>query len=632
MKKIAFLFAVVLLFMACEEESKEVKPGNEVDLITLINFLEPYVKISASESGSNLLYPLDSLCVYLSEPLEVEKEYDNKQVFKCQLEQLEVTALYNSQKIEGITYRFNAHKDTLVLDLTEKMEADRSYELCLVFNYYEKIGDKWEKVQLEDSQESTSVITKRFKSAKFDENVYDCSKASLAIINEIELYKEVFPEISLNYSIDKVLIVSKDRHAYSYVRAVMKEIAITQDGTSVNTDNVWVSPLQMRVLPVDNFQENTAYQLNMKVAFEEKVNNEWVPLKNAAGEIILEEKSLSFTTGTFPNELISDAFIAASYPLERQFNFYPGEYAQGYIEFLVDPARLSQIEAMDNLQFRFTLLPDNIETAVVNGRYSQTDKTIWFDFPTNLQHEKPYRIELISNSKVVYSNEFRVSKYQRLFDKLPADREIRFLYDVELEGSIKDASFLGTTIYLDEPDECFDYYEIKGFREQPLMKITALLDQWDWYNQSPYKYIYDHYPIIPGAKLSRDLSKEGLLALNYFEIWQVDFNRKLTDDEITSGVFEYEADKSHIINEIPLIWAKDYLETREALLDRYSKAEDIKDEMLRKIYEMEYFPTPSSGDYSIKVEYVLPGKDIVTSSQIIKITDDIEMNDDDYWD
>lgn len=636
MRRLLLLIGIVLLLVACkkDEDSKVIVPIEikEITIDDLENAFLPEIELSAgleTVSWFNI-YTDEFLYANLSKPLKEEKGiFNNVEVltYCCKLTELVFFKVNDNVLVDSVKFDFSPTNDTISIDILESIHANEEYELKFLFSYYMKLNETWEKVTLENGIDATTTIAKRFKTSSLLSYIKDCSLKSISIIDTLSLMNDIYPNVLLNYSFDNIFLITKDGHLVTKAKAKLVKSSVSLGDELIASADTWETNIHFYVIPKNIYKENTKYNYRLSVEYEEFVEGQWIPLKDSEGEIIEEHHQLEYTTNVYTST-IPDKYINVTYPLQRQFNFYIGEYSKGYIEFIVDPVELPQIENVNEVQFRFMLLPDSIIIDIVDGLYEQSENTIWFDIPKGLQNEKPYSIQMLSNDKVIYSNEFRVSKYQYISEKLPLEKNVRFLYDTEIEGSRYSIDILGVTIYSDDdPDEYFDYYETQGLNESmSLIKISALLEQWDWYQQSVYQYIYSNHPVVQEAPLSRLQLGEEIPPSNYFKLWQKDYDRKLSDSEISSGQFNYTADKVHLVNSLPELWAQDYLETQNALRSIYTDPNDIDDLVQREIYSNEGFPSARNGDYSIQIDYVLPGKGIITSSQIMKITNSIYSN------
>jgi hypothetical protein len=578
-----------------------------------------------SDFSTNKLQSLalnDTLLVKLDRKIGEEQLIFNNEIevkVKTEFQKVVITRKYDSHVLSNFNYALNSEGNAIKTDFTEMLEADRDYDVGIVFRYFKFNDTKWEYLKSENDEIYQDTIRSQFTTVKFGSDISDAKIENIQLVKEITLENNIFPKIQLNYPVDKEFLVSTDGHKLNLIRARIKNVRITSNGNSIEIEQTWSSDYEFKVLPMQEYTEQTNYKCNVLVEFEEKLDGEWFPFVDSESIVLVEEKSIEFTIGNLDNENLIERYLDATYPLDRQMNFYREEYDRGYFQFVIDPKNISSIDA-NNIEFKFFSLPDQVELASISAVVNSSEKTIWFDMPENLENGKLYQIQMFSNSTRLYSLEFRVSRFDRFNEKLDDEYVVTFLHSSDDGNGLSLTDYPGFTIYYDEESkEGFDFYELIGQNDIPLIQRRAVLEKWDWYETSVYKYIYDNYPIIPEAKLTRDQTKIGIPPVNPINIAQLNASRKVSDEEIKTGVFTNFADIASITIKLPEYWKQDYLETQKAIRDKYDNVEDIDNEMQKNIYSKMAGPIVGLGNYPVLFEYKLPGKNIITSSKEINI-------------
>lgn len=617
-----FLF-LIILFTGCKKDTSTIEDEEtQFSSNDIIEKICPSLTVSLSEYGIN-----DSLKVKLSKPIDsIQIVIDNKlnRRFKTVIEKITINNLDLNESLTDPKYSvIDPATNQLQIELSTLRKPNYSYSFSIHFLFFELINEKWEPL-LYNEIVCQKKVERLFKTAKLSSNILECNLAKFKLIKDVTFPNNTFAQVLLNYTTDSILFLTRDTHSYFKARAKIKKMELLKDQVIINSVKNWESANKCTLEPETILNNSEEYQVSVLVDFEEETPNGWIPLKDASGKLITEDHTYGFTTNASTGNGI-DQYIRATYPLTRQFNFYAGEYPKGYYLFYYNPTIIPQI-GNQTVRFKFIQLPSGDEIATCDGDIDVATKTIWFDIPSNLIKEKPYRLQMIVNSTVVHQLEFRVSKYNSIAEKLPESRNVLFLYssDVgEFEGKAQIPDLIGCTIYPNGKDECFDYYEIKGLNSEPLIKRKPILSKYDWFNASIYKQMYDAISEGSDIKLTRDLSGNGILPTGDQYIWQIDFDRKLSDDEINTGSFTYDADFYHIVNYLPKIWASDYLDVRSQLLKKYTSTNLPPNEVYKYIYNNALFPVPQNGNYPILIQYKLPGKDIITTEKEINITMDL---------
>lgn len=609
---------LIIMLICCSCKKDKLAPVEELTLSKLSTSLLPNIELNSATSGNNLEYS-KNLLAFLSKSIDNKTKItiNNKdRNFKCRVKALTLTS---NEVTNDVAYNLNNTNDTITVNVKNKLDPNSSYSIRIDFEYLEEINNAWEIIKINNTP-TTSTLTKDFTTAKLPSEIISLLTNNINIIKDAFLTNNTWPNVMFNYSTTDTIRVTKNNASVNIIRPRLDEVSIKQNDETMNTKEIWNNSQDLLVYTESPFNSNSTINFQIKVTWEELIDGEWIDFVDINGDVMSEKKSLEYKI----DDKIPEGYIAAIYPLPRQFNLYPLEYTKGYLELDYNASLIKQIENLETLQVKFTLLPENNVLTIIDAKYQNSDNTIWFDLPSNLQHGKIYQIEYISNSKTFYSSEFRVSDYDLVSQKIPTEMDVSYLANHEVEFSELPCDYLGCIFYPESNTyEGFDLYEISGYKNEPIIKITALLDQWDWYNDSYYSYIYNNYSKVKGFSFSNELISQGIPPKNYFSIAQHNGVITLSDNEIETGDVKYKTENTHFINKLPDLWAQAYTEIHNVLKKEYSNSDLISSDSLKHIYDHSSFPPPLNGNYSIRLDYILPGKHIKTSSFEIKITNNL---------
>jgi hypothetical protein len=392
--------------------------------------------------------------------------------------------------------------------------------------------------------------------------------------------------------------------------------------------------------PDEPFESRKEVEVSAKVVFKKKENNNWVSVKGDDGKPVYEEKKAVFHTGDRPKE-IQPEHIKYSYPIDRQYNFYANEYKQGYIQLTQNYAYLFSTEKPEGFDQKIRIGNDGGQ--MVETPFSYTTNTagngvrMEIEFPMDqvtFTPNKIYKLSIVNipqqtnasiksnissettvigegieithqratetlnqlSEKEIYALSFRTSAYKtfaekaRAFDKREnCWREPIYPYIHNINTDLK------------EP-ELFDAYEINSAGlNTKIINLTAQIDQTEWYNQTVYNTMYQSqtYLQVPNNKIS---------------ILQMSTpNKLLSDDEITINTSLGYGTNGLIRYELAYYCAQDLYTAKNNISARLLYEQTISTSEIA-ILNQDIPPVVFQGNYPITATYILPGRNIVTSS------------------
>lgn len=473
---------------------------------------------------------------------------------------------------------------------------------------------------------------------------------------DVDLF--VIPQAVFNVPVNKIMNISDDNGISHRFRANLEKCELKQGGVTVTGNKQWNDDNTVLVLNFDEIlNPNTEYIFEAELSFEEWKDGKWETVKDN-GAKITERKSYSFTTGALPKSIPADR-IKYSYPVMRQYNFYPQEYPEGYIAFNVGlSAFFNPVEGWKQ-QARFVPVAGG-KALTSDLKYNAASKTLSFGIPTSMPLDKIFRFELVNipttsniarnvsekvtstdleddsssmevrtreaqgtisraEEIVFFSYGFRTSKYKTMNEKLSmTEMEVNMLYEVSPYVYHLQSTFRGT--------EMFDNYENYGTNTtQPLIKRTAILDNTPWYKEAVEPIIYKDYPLLGQASVAwRNTDIWGVPPTGEIKIWQVNYDHILTDEELQSGVATAVTDWAHFMYALPWYWSNDYYDIRMKLANLFPTMTN-PDAHIQSILSKVIWPVVDKGEYPVKFEYVLPGINKVTSSKTFTVKNPFDI-------
>lgn len=456
------------------------------------------------------------------------------------------------------------------------------------------------------------------------------------------------PQVVFNLPVEKEIKLSEGNLPGKYYKIKLEEFNIVGGQSSLSGNYRWNERKDVLVLELNSIlHPENEYEIKVKVSFQEKINGEWVPFKED-GKILSETRKLSFKTGKLPGKIPAGE-VLHSYPVNRQMNFYKDEYKNGYIIFRRDLSPF--FEQIPDYRKEVWLSTGNSRPLVTKMDYISSENRLDFSLPEGIMLNKIYSCELMNvptsaakridrnvetkiesrklndstsidikgsvasgevrslEEKSFFSIKFRTSMYSSLKSKIGVtEKEVRSLYRVAENVYFMGIVFTG--------DEMFDKYEIYGSENsESLIKGIPLPLESKFYSKEVHPLLYKVYPWGNTSQCMdwRDPDEPGIPPLENIKIWQTNCNRVLKDSEIKSGSPEPGATLVNLVYTLPYFWAYDYYDMRDYLLN-YPPSYMMKPATVDFIKDNFWLRPVKADKYPVKIEYHLPGRDIVTSS------------------
>ncbi|MDR1740035.1 MAG: hypothetical protein LBR45_04690, partial [Bacteroidales bacterium] len=463
------------------------------------------------------------------------------------------------------------------------------------------------------------------------------------------------PQVVFNIPIEVAMDIDEDDGRKGTYRAHLEELRLNYKGGAsiAYTKEINDESTVCMLVPDEPFESQKEIEVYAKVSFQERKNNNWVTVKNADGSVAIEEKRTSFKSGDRPKEIMPE-HVVYSYPLKRQYNYYPKEYAKGYILVSENYAYLFSSEKPEGFDQKIrisTAEGHKVEknfTYTTNSSVAGVKLEINFSLESfNFDNNKIYHLSIVNvpavanasmmsnikqrttqmagagageveithreaegsvetlSEKLIYNYAFKTSRYNTFADKMRSfssngwrDPVYAFIHDVGIN--------------LAEP-ELFDAYEMgTDGTGTKLVKLTAQTGNTDWYNQTLYNGMYQSqtYLQVPNDKIVILQSQAP--------------NKKLSDDEINVNVISgYGSIIGAMRYQLPNFCAKDLHQVKNDISRRIAEGISVSAEE-REILKQDFPPVVFRGNYPVTASYILPGKNTVTSNITVNIYNPVE--------
>ncbi|MDR1336168.1 MAG: hypothetical protein LBK22_04980, partial [Tannerella sp.] len=469
------------------------------------------------------------------------------------------------------------------------------------------------------------------------------------------------PQVVFNIPVEKEMIISDDEsgHRGTY-KATLEEVTLKykDTGVSVTGRPRFSSDGRVYMLaldePFESQREVTAYA---KVSFQKKIDGRWQYVTGDDGRPVFEDKTSTFHTGDRPKE-IQPEHVKYTYPIDRQYNFYPEEYRQGYIlvsqnytylfttekpEGFRQAMKITDISgkstekpftfrtssagndirleidfSMDGISFDsnriYRLSISNIPekaNASMTGNISSVTTAVEGQADMSITKQQATETLTQLEEKEICALHFRSSSYGTVAEKMKAFEKPSEGWRDYIEPYVH---FI--KMNLREP-ELFDRYETQGAAGyQPVIRFEAQMDRTDWFTGSFYR---DMYPSLNPSKLEQnrkifDAGRDyGSPPAGAVSIVTGDDDRHLSDDEISVGMLSGYGAGGVFRYSLSYWCARDFFYAKRDIAERIYRNESVTQREI-DLLNRDFPPTVAKGDYPVKVSYVLPGRDITTST------------------
>jgi hypothetical protein len=467
----------------------------------------------------------------------------------------------------------------------------------------------------------------------------------------------VAPQAIFNIPVETEMAIEEENGREIY-KATLEEFSLRYKDTGKNLTGKQKFSSDNTVCmidPVAPFESRKDVEVYAKVGFRKKVHNNWVSVTGDDGSPLYEEKRTTFHTGDRPKEIIPE-HVKYSYPVSRQYNFYPNEYKNGYLmlsqnyEYLFTTEkpegfkqilRIHDIEGKtyeksfthqvkssdDGVKFEIGFSMKQIpfeknriyKLAIVNvpkeanagiaSNITTTVKQAEGVEGVNIETKKAEGDLLQLDEKEIYAMHFRSSKYNTFSEKIeamPLDEAVAwqaypYVYHI-----------ISNTYDYANPAEMFDVAEIEpADPSQKLVVIEPLYEKTDWYAEKVAPLIYNERVLsdagLPDMKLTKE--EASYYATNTR-------SRELEEELIATNTRHMISPWGSLQYRAPHYVDRDYWTIRNAIANKAAGGAPISEEAVA-LLNTNHIPLIENGKYPVKISYVLqgPGERVVTSAK-----------------
>jgi len=466
------------------------------------------------------------------------------------------------------------------------------------------------------------------------------------------------PQVAFNMPVGVEFQIEGEDGRPAGFRAKLDKLEVKAAGRVLPGTLQWNDTYDVALLQTDEvLPPKTQISVAVKLVFEERKGNTWRPVMDGKVPFV-EEKLTNFTSGEAPT-YIPLFNIAASYPVMNQMHMHKNETNQGFIQlhkgqrYLFD---LSNTPKWATQKLRW-INPQTGEATETAFRYEAANNRLVFDI-AGLQNATIYQLDLVNLPKqaanqvdanvrndaktintedgdLTFANRkisgsvknyqeqsildpkgihFRTSKYATFQAKVSAlsFEAALFSYVAPYVSSLK--SYI-------KGDEFFDLAELKGlsinrrgylYSAAPLIQIEADLSKTAWYQQGLGPKVYDGYPYGNNIEIfSRYPRPYGVPPTKAVSLFQFDEGKMLNPDNLTYP--SVQGSLLHVLYELAYHAEQDMrdIQLRIATANTFLGM-PITPRLLTILTSR--FPAMIYGDYPVKLNYVLPGKETKTTS------------------
>lgn len=449
------------------------------------------------------------------------------------------------------------------------------------------------------------------------------------------------PQLAFNIPVGEVFEIRDLEQKTHFLRAVLDEFIVSQGTRQVMGSLSWNTERDVVVFDSpDLLPGEKKIKARAKLTFEEKINGYWTKVK-FGGKVVTETVETIFETGKAP-DYIPESNVAYSYPLPNQNNFLPEESDHGFIQLIEGQPYLF---APDKDWTQWVRMTD-----ASNGSFLETELTyntrtrqVTFALPAGFRNATVYHFQIVNvpkqqqqldenvqsierdlqidesagtatlttqsaqadlnrfETKALYQSQFRTSKYDTFTEKM---RTIAFTPVIRLSPEI---NIFQLTSYL-KGDEFFEEAELSGTTASPpLIQVEAILEGNRWYTDDVYPLVYEGYPLLGWMKVTRpnpDILGIPPVRDVYFENVNAGPSGLKSSSPFSNEFLVYNLGQSV---------ASDF---RDMQRHAVNYLVDHPSAITPRLQSLVLEPQPAIryGSYRLKLSYVIPGINQVTSS------------------
>jgi hypothetical protein len=467
------------------------------------------------------------------------------------------------------------------------------------------------------------------------------------------------PQALFNIPVEVEMTIDEEGGAKGTYKATLEEFSVKYaDGGAVAGKPTMDSENKIYALkPTDPFESQKDAELYVKVGFKKKQGSAWVAVKGDNGAPVYEEKRATFHTGDRPKEILPE-HVKYSYPVSRQYNFYPDEHREGYLHVTENYAYLFTTEKPEGFKqvVRIGELGGSATekdfTFTANAAGSDIRIEISFSLEgVNFAKNKLYTLEIVNlpeaaaagiasnvtttsvkmeaggdvsvskqqatgtlvqlSEKQIYALNFRTSSYGTFKEKMEALPNGAAVAWQEYPSVYR---LIANTYDYASPAELFAADEIDPAAD-PLVVVEPLYDKTAWFTDKVKPLIYSANMLSAAGMSGKQPPMGGIVRY----VTQ-SAPAALTDDNISANLRPNVSPWGSLQYNAPYYVDRDFVALRNAVANRSLTGLTAEQHAaVEKLLNADHIPLIAVGNYPVKINYVLPGTAHTVTSSIEKV-------------
>lgn len=449
------------------------------------------------------------------------------------------------------------------------------------------------------------------------------------------------PQAAFNMKINQPFELEDDQGLKTY-RILLDEFTVQKDGKNIEGELEWSSQNDVaNYVSFDVLPPKSTIKVKVAVSFQELRNDSWVTIMDK-GKKAQEIEERTFITGEAP-DYIPLTNVIYSYPVVDQTYFYQKERTTGYLKLKRGQPYLFSPETNWVQKVKYS---SETSSSINNVSYDGNSRQVNFNF-SNLQKETPYKLTIVSSPPVQNNNEngvtytnqetgqegnsvkvrnknvqnvinddneteiisysFTTSKYNTFADKIKR----RNIVQHYLNPIYSDVHAIETDT---KSDEKFDKIELEGDKytaNKKMIQVEALLDD-SYYKDRIFNLIYKGYPLEPSFTVDRNTTLLGIPPKKGVDLmtWYVTELRVRPNYPLLSTRIPFRYN-------LPYYYKHDFIDIQYKVVNKYlNNPEQYSSQIANYDYIINgVFPAIRSGRYKVKMQYVLPGNILGSSTE-----------------
>jgi hypothetical protein len=465
------------------------------------------------------------------------------------------------------------------------------------------------------------------------------------------------PQASFNYAIEKPFEMMNNEDVVTTYRIKLDAFKILSNNQPLQGQvNLTEAKDAVSFTGVEVLPPNSTVKASVVVGVEKQTGGSWVKVMEN-GSPMMEAKSIAFNTGDAPNK-IEAGNVAYSYPIHKQYNFFSKETGTGYLALKIGQAYLFRPSSGsgDNIidwKFAAHFESNDGEAFDTPLSYDSAKRTVIFNIPEGMKNSTVYNMGIVKtplnggnaanntqqtttttieeegdttsvttnslrgmalseNAILVYQLAFRSSRFNSFKEKILAQRGAQDLFDI----SNNVQPIIGKRY---DSDEAYDRFDLEGTTSiavRPLVQVAASEDN-EWLQTKVSPLLYDPYGTFNSLQigLDRDTSIFGLKPLRAMEIYNNDVagSFELTDGEMGEVIVPGKTSRVRYMYFINHFSNIDHNYMRRKAVEKFIDGGTGSPEPVRALILNTFPEMPAGKTYNIKMQYVLPGINTVSS-------------------